>query len=390
MTFLTQRKLVVGVLVSLIAFHAPVAACLWDRDTLEQERQRFPSVLELIAGQFLRHSDAFYEWRIEDRTRRMEQETDDPRLYDDLAVAYEKLGDHDRAIEIMLQKEARFPGLYETFANLGTFQIHAGNYDEGLLHIRRAIEINPDAHFGREIYQQRLVEYLLTQRDGGELTLPLDPKRRSPFQRSGFVRFLLENEDTEDPEEKDKDAWRTEIELALTGVSGMMRFGNHDSPVLLEALGDLLLARGYPEDGKRLASRAYLKASYETKGATSKAYRAFAENALSGQTTHSLSTAPISIDAIERELKKELESADLWFRELKTKEARWIAEGADPEAKFSNEYSEQPIYTQADQRVGTLRNTIVLATCVLGVVAMWVGSRVYYRRRKSASADRSA
>ena len=32
--------------------------CLWDYDTLLQERSRFPDTLEIITGKFLRHSSA--------------------------------------------------------------------------------------------------------------------------------------------------------------------------------------------------------------------------------------------------------------------------------------------------------------------------------------------
>jgi hypothetical protein len=42
-------------------------ACLWDSDTSQMERLRFPGVLEIITGKFVRHSRAYYEWRIGDR-----------------------------------------------------------------------------------------------------------------------------------------------------------------------------------------------------------------------------------------------------------------------------------------------------------------------------------
>ncbi|MCH1440611.1 MAG: hypothetical protein L7W43_13205, partial [Rubripirellula sp.] len=55
-------------------------ACLWDRDTLVMERQRFPTALELITGKFLRHSADFYRWRVDDRRKRIEAEPS-PELY---------------------------------------------------------------------------------------------------------------------------------------------------------------------------------------------------------------------------------------------------------------------------------------------------------------------
>ena len=57
----------------LLAILLPTAAlaCLWDSETLKQERARFPSVLELITGKFLRHSKEFHEWRIKDRQNKL-------------------------------------------------------------------------------------------------------------------------------------------------------------------------------------------------------------------------------------------------------------------------------------------------------------------------------
>lgn len=39
---------------------APLSACEWDYDTLQLERQRFPSALELVTGKFSRHTPEFY------------------------------------------------------------------------------------------------------------------------------------------------------------------------------------------------------------------------------------------------------------------------------------------------------------------------------------------
>ena len=75
---------------------------------------------------------------------------------------------------------------------------------------------------------------------------------------------------------------------AVKGVLGMMRFGHHDSPILLEALGNLLATVPYGDgDGTRLAARAYLKASYEAPEPAAKAaYRDIAREALRMQTAH--------------------------------------------------------------------------------------------------------
>lgn len=159
-------------------------ACLWDRETLRMERVRFPSAVELMTGEFRRHSPEFHQWRIKDRLERIANSPNDLSLLDDLAVSYEKTGQTDLAIQTMLEKRAIEPGLYETHANLGTFYIHAGEYEKGLVEINTAIEVNPDAHFGREKYQAMLVKYLLQQRTDESIQLPLcDASRSSGHQQ---------------------------------------------------------------------------------------------------------------------------------------------------------------------------------------------------------------
>src|SRR5215467_50479 len=84
-------------------------ACLWDWDTLQMERRRFPGTLEMITGKFVRHSPAYYEWRIQDRTKRMRSPAEDPAVADDLAVAYSKLGRHAESIALLEQVLAAHP-----------------------------------------------------------------------------------------------------------------------------------------------------------------------------------------------------------------------------------------------------------------------------------------
>lgn len=230
-------------------------ACLWDEETRLVESQRFPDAIELITGKFPRHSNLYYQWRIADRQSTPEANRT-PNDYDDIAVAYDKLGQHDQAIATIQSKIARWPdrGRYESEANLGTFLIHAGRFAEGLKHINRAIEINPNAHFGREVYQKLLVEYVVRQRMFHN-NLPLASGEAN--QPSNFASFVVEYHDP-----KTEKQYRQAIDQAARGIMGMMRFGQHDSPILLEALGDLFAA--YPEADealKRIAALAYLRAS---------------------------------------------------------------------------------------------------------------------------------
>lgn len=362
-----MKRFTAVTLVSL-TFSVSATACLWDRDTLNQERRRFPTILELITGNFLRHSPEFYQWRIENRKLQLKNSAENPALYDDLAVAHEKLGHHQVAIDLMLQKDELHPGLYETYANLGTFYIHAGNYQEGLKQIRKAISINPDAHFGREIYQARLIEYLLSRTKNeptleNDFQLPLFESSTSTIQPRGFASYLVElirNEEpgptevARKPESKTdeleninpnslrEDNVQQELADALKGVAGMMRFGNFSSPILLEALGDLLLAQGILTDGKQLAARAYLKASYETEGATSFKYRRIAEAAIDLQVTPGNGNQQLTLDELERQFKAELQQGNNWYRVVSQSEKEWIDNGVNPEKEFMKTYPVDP------------------------------------------------
>lgn len=323
---------------------------MWDYDTLEMERQRFPGTLELITGKFHRHSEAYYRWRVEDRQSRLLSD-ESPELYDDLAVAYDKLGKHEKAIETATESERLFPGRYETAANLGTFHIHAGNYERGLEFIALALKINPDAHFGRERYQKLLVEYLITKRTDGHRTFPLDPvwpeEEYYAHQSRGFAKFCeAENADSTQVLDNEES-----IAKALHGIQGMMKFGQHDSPVLLEALGDLLLAGHRDIDMKRLAARAYLLAaesSVDTDAAD--VYRELAGKALEIHVAHDAVGMPpiMTVEELERRFKSEVQDANKWYNQLVEREHDWIASSKDVDAEFKRVYYEaDPPHTKS-------------------------------------------
>jgi tetratricopeptide (TPR) repeat protein len=349
------RKALPVVLAVGMFFILPLAlqACMWDYDTLKTERSRFPDTLELITGKFLRHSPEFYQWRIKDREQRLKDHPSELGLYDDLGVAYDKIGNDEKAIGLMLQKEHIAPGLYETYANLGTFYLHSGQYDKGVAMIDKALDLNPDAHFGREKYQKYLAEYVATRAKDGKVVLPLT--RTTPYpasvkgddeegwkayriqrQDDNYVAFLMKSEKRDLLSED-------ETYRATKGILGIMKFGKHNSPVILEVLANLLaLVNGDQPfgKGKELAGRALLKASYEVKDdAAKKEYRQLAKKAIEySQPNH----RGLTLDEMESDFKKELADADAWYADLREKEIGWIRNGQNPEAEFDKLYVKDP------------------------------------------------
>lgn len=337
------RNTLLFVCLFVVVTNGRLFACLWDSETLAQEREKFPNILELITGKFLRHSSDYYQWRLEDRLEKLKANPTDDRLLDDVAVSYEKLQRFEEAIEIANEQLERTPNRYESLANLGTFLIHAGQHDEGLVYIDKALEVNPDAHFGREKYQKMLVEYILTLKQDGELKLPL---ARGVMTADSFPRFIAARSDQDAISDDQRDA-------AIKGVTGMMRFSKHDHPILLEVLGQLLLSSHDPEvDAKRMAARCFLIASYQVEDDEAKAgYQSHAKKALALQVAKSGSTKSISVLFVEKKLQAELKDASAWYDELAANEKRWIAEGAAVDQMYDKTYRSDPeVKTPQPQR----------------------------------------
>lgn len=174
--------------IALLAFVPSLAlACINDRDTIKFEQQNVDAlnriqkeidpgkreqavkdlVLRAIGGRFERYPEQYYKMRIS----RLEAK---PKLtaleYDDLAVAYDRIGGVDFAIAITekslpLRKTA--DEKYRFHANYGTFLVHKwvsdGAKDEdkatlkkSIAEIEAALKINPSSHFGREKVQLAL------------------------------------------------------------------------------------------------------------------------------------------------------------------------------------------------------------------------------------------
>lgn len=146
---------------------------------------RFAMVQDVIHERFAKHGLAHYRERVRlDRLKLAALEREDPArfaLADDLGAGLERLGRSDEAVTVLRDKlEAQQRNgitgraLYTSYANLGTFLIHASikqamagdltakeQFREGLEFVRKSVVVNPEAHFGRERWQVAIAEYLL-------------------------------------------------------------------------------------------------------------------------------------------------------------------------------------------------------------------------------------
>lgn len=189
----------------LLAF---ASACAWDGDTLAFELKGLPEVADAVAGRFERQPDLYYEMR-RDRVLAMKDADLQPEDLDDLGVAYDKLGESKSAIAAMNKKVELLKNLdrssaewkeaqYRLLANRGTFYIHDGlaqkpmdrkQVELGLADLRKAVELNPDAHFGREYVQIVIVEQLL-QPNRDKLEEYLGPNNDTEKFREGVLGIM--------------------------------------------------------------------------------------------------------------------------------------------------------------------------------------------------------
>ncbi|WP_197167684.1 hypothetical protein [Neorhodopirellula pilleata] len=205
-------------------------ACLWDRDTPTEEASGMPEVVAVVTGRFPRNPPLYYRMRLDRVTLHLESIPGDLIAYDDAGVACDRLGRNDDAISWMDKKRGELDKLdqsqpevrehlYRYHANLGTFLVHRwivqgadrARIDEvksACDEIAKALEINPDAHYGREKYQLQAMRWIV------------DPPQTHTWQElPNFLDWSFQDiyGERTDPEEADQ---------AVRGLVGLISLGN--------------------------------------------------------------------------------------------------------------------------------------------------------------------
>lgn len=240
--------LVALLLASSVAVPAPAHACLWDSDTLKEESLGAREVAAVVTGDLGKHSAAFYQAKVTYTRALLDRGGAVAERYDDLAVALAKSGKLDDALAVLTEKDQRFPDEYSTHANRGTMLAGKGDLAGALVELRRAVAINPRAHFGREHVQIRLLEWLA--RLGQDPTLveretflgqaissgrdSIESVRTRPLRGRAAVGAAAADL-----------AAAAEVDSNVVALVGLIRFGDGErSPHLWFALGWNLALRG--------------------------------------------------------------------------------------------------------------------------------------------------
>ncbi len=147
---------------------------------MRREAAGAPEILNVLVGRFPRDPPLYFEMRRDRVLAEIAQKPDNLALYDDLAVAFDRLGDPDSAIDWMQRKAEAMKRAnsedstqqYRYLANLGTFYAHRWlkrgadpddmtDLDRAIANISQAIASNPDAHFGREAVQLEALQWIV-------------------------------------------------------------------------------------------------------------------------------------------------------------------------------------------------------------------------------------
>jgi hypothetical protein len=282
---------------------------------------RFAMVHDVVHDRYPRHGSAYYQERNRQVRAAIEKNKDADGLpppdqfglIDDLGVGLDILGEHDEAVrwlrlKLKAQETLGLQGkaLYTSYANLGTFIIHGSaaramqgdkaaqeRVREGLRYLHQSIEVNPDAHFGREIWQAVIGKFMLAVSKNRRLLLEYDMIGNSlkddyhagvgpqAFSTRSFHNDTVRQVDgfLKNPVVgNDRERLRTHINVVgsedilrswkpvpfdepCLGIIGMWRLGGGANPHFALALGETMMR----VNQRRLAWSAYQRAIREAK-----------------------------------------------------------------------------------------------------------------------------
>jgi tetratricopeptide (TPR) repeat protein len=224
---------------------APARACGWSWETYAAEGQSLPCVYDAVLGYFPQHSREYHETVIQAVSYAQAWAPSWTAGLDAAALSHLHLKQLKEAEALMQLRFETAPEAYASHANLGTLHTFSGQFGTALVHVDRAMSIEPKAHFGREKYHRKLVVFLAAvQREPDHalrhdfLGVELDSKARLNGSEEAFKARGFEDD-------------------AFDAVVSMIAvYGAENLAELYLTLGELLALRGH----SKLAFSAYQRA----------------------------------------------------------------------------------------------------------------------------------
>jgi hypothetical protein len=388
-----RRNLLIGVLtLPLIITVTPAQACLNDRDSdsLVADSMGLPDTIWIITGRFERNPPIYYQMRIARIQKELAEDPQKLNLYDDIAVAYDRLHKSTEAIKWMEKKKAWMeenvtierdvePGetedWYRYHANIGTFcahrwlknkdREHMDDMERGRDHIARGIELKPNAHFARELYQLKAMEWIL---DGC---------------KDSFGKFMLDTKN-----EGARDTRKLAASKATEGLSGLVVLGAAwESVDIFMALRSSLVRMDNNKVAylARLRIEELMKSGKKSLGTEElKPYSNIFDGPVTGR------------DTLDAQYKMLRSDAEAWHTERTDYMLKRLEAGKHPDTdpNFWSEYKERPkpsLTVPWYQDMGdNLRNwligkngfEIIIFSALVGLVSFIVARKIRHKFRK--------
>ena len=135
---------------------------------------------------------------------------------------------------------------------------------------------------------------------------------------------------------------KSELTKAIAGITGMMRFGNYNSPILLEILAELMSLHGKEDNPLNFIAMAFYNAGVNSKvDSIEGKYMEYVR--YSSQMIELSGTINSRIDWINEVKKLNLEG-EKFFQEIRANEMKWIADSTlNPEVEFAKLYYKKDI-----------------------------------------------
>ena len=200
-------------------------ACGWDYETFVAETGSLPCVEAVALVRPPKHSPVLLQRRVDVAELALLLVPSSLAAHDARTNALLHLGKLPLALESAKARAALAPDDYGSRANLGTVLTFTGDLEAALTEVKAVLAKDPQAHFGREKFHARFLEYLLTL-----------PKDATLAAQRDFLG-LTPSSSVKDVPEHALDAL-----LSMLGV-----YGASENPHLLFALGNVLNAQGEPK-----------------------------------------------------------------------------------------------------------------------------------------------
>ena len=308
---LSQRIFKIGF--SILAFW--LMSCINTSYSRYDEVEITSNELDLILGQFAHHGESFYQHEVVRTKALLLEDEGDFVARNDLATAYIKLEQNDKAEEEFNKNEVMHPGKYETAANRGVLYKKMGKYELAAGYLEDSLRIKEGGHMGLGDYYLKMIQWL-------------DVIQKNPDYSHNFLGAHYYHESFSDEAKVANQKVIANKEYLITLIKNDFHF-----PDVYLVLGDIYLE----EQQYQLALRCYYRARYLKHPADfvlSERLRVIGDELKKLKKDDQIVEPSYSV---EEQVFGEIQAAELWLKSYKEIEKSMIQHGKSVDFKSMKE-----------------------------------------------------